>query len=149
MSEDGKDLPKRVAIRDDLLTKPLDDLDKVRLVGSRCRQCGETSLGERGRCPNCGSGDMETRELGTEGTLWTYTVVRNRPPGKYRGPDPFQPFCMGLVELPDGLRVNALVEGDVEEMEIGVPLRLRVFVHHENEAGQEVVGFAFARTDKP
>jgi uncharacterized OB-fold protein len=49
-----------------------------------------------------------------------------------------------LVELPDGLRVLSPIEGDSERMSIGMPLRLHVFVHHRGEAGEEVIGFAFA-----
>lgn len=133
----------RVAIRDDLLTTPLDDLSAVRLVGTRCADCNQVSLGRSEICPNCGGTRLETGPLSARGTLWTYTVIRNKPPGDYRGPDPFEPFCMGLVELPDGLRVNAVVDAPVDTVEIGMTLRLKAFVHHRNDAGQQVVGFCF------
>ena len=73
-------------------------------------------------------------------------AVRHKPPGDYRGPEPFKPFCIGLVELPEGLRVMSPIEGDVESMQIGMRLRLRAFVHHTGDAGQHVVAFAFAPT---
>lgn len=135
---------ERVPIRDDLLWGPLQDLAAVRLAGSRCRTCDEVSLGRAALCPNCGGDALEAGPLAEEGVLWTYTVVRNRPPGTYRGPEPFAPFCVGLVELADGIRVVARVEAEIDRVEIGMPLRLRVFVHHRNDAGQEVIGFAFA-----
>jgi uncharacterized OB-fold protein len=135
---------KRVAIREGLFVGPLDDLSKVRLQGSRCKHCGEVTLGESRNCPNCGVGDVEPVALSDRGELWTYTVVRHKPPGDYRGPEPFQPFCVGLVELPDGLRVMSPIEGEVDSMKIGTPLRLHISVHHLRPSGEEVIGFSFA-----
>ena len=136
--------PKRVAIREGLLTEPLNDLAKVRLQGSRCRHCHEVTLGLNRNCPNCGGVELEPVALSDQGELWTYTVVRHKPPGDYRGPEPFKPFGIGLVELPDGLRVMAPIEGEVDAMKIGTSLRLKISVHHTGPAGEEVVAFAFA-----
>ena len=135
---------KRVSIREGLFVGPLEDLSKVRLKGSRCSHCGEVTLGESQNCPNCGVGNLQSVALSDEGELWTYTVVRHRPPGDYQGPDPFQPFCIGLVELPDGLRVLSPIEGEIDSMKIGTPLRLRVSIHHMRPGGEEVVAFSFA-----
>jgi uncharacterized OB-fold protein len=139
MTNDGG----RRAIREGLLTGPLEDLDQVHLCGSVCAACGETSLGTSEICPNCGGTDVAPKALWDEGSLWTYTVVRHRPPGAYYGPDPFQPFAIGLVELPDGLRVMAPVEGDLDALKIGMPLRIRPYVLRTDEAGREVVAFAY------
>ena len=100
-AEDGPSMTPRVPIRDGLLTGDLAQLDGVRLCGTRCRVCGETSLGRNATCPNCGSGTVTEVTLSNQGVLWTFTVVRNRPPGDYKGKVPFVPFGLGLVELPD------------------------------------------------
>ena len=134
--------PARVAVRDGLLSMPLDDLDRVRLLGSRCRDCGETTIGTSTVCPNCGGTALESLPLSRRGTLWTYTVVRHRPPGDYRGPDPFVPFALGLVELPEGLRVVAPIAGDPAAVRIGMPLEFRAAVR-PGSAQPEVVVFAF------
>lgn len=136
--------PRRAAIRDGLLTEPLDDLSKVRLQGSRCRQCNEVTLGRNSLCPNCGGSELEAIPLSDRGELWTYTVVRHKPPGDYRGPEPFRPFGLGLVELPDGLRVMSPIEGDVDSLAVGTPLSLKISVHHTGPSGEDVVAFAFA-----
>src|SRR5438045_2035835 len=94
---------KRIAVREDLLTGNLDALESVSLNGTRCTACGEASLGRSTTCPNCGSSAVTPLTFSRNGTLWTYTIVRNRPPGDYKGPEPFQPFALGLVELPEGL----------------------------------------------
>lgn len=134
--------PARVAVREDLLTQPLADLDQVCLVGTFCSHCGETSLGRAAVCPNCGRPDPTPRSLGRRGTLWTYTVVRYRPPGDYKGPEPFVPFGLGLVELPEGLRVLAPIAGDPSALRIGLELQFHPFVR-PGSRDPEVVSFDF------
>ena len=134
---------KRVPIRAGLLSEPLTELDQVRLLGSHCEECQETTLGTNSACPNCGSSRLRSGPLSSEGTLYTYTVVRYRPPGDYKGPDPFQPFALGLVELPEGLRVMVPIDGDPATIRIGMPLRFRAFVRPGAAAPSEVVSFAF------
>lgn len=135
--------PGRQPIRAGLLTAPLSELATVRLLGSRCEACGETTLGESTTCPNCGSDAVLQLPLSRRGHLWTYTVVRHRPPGNYRGPDPFVPFALGLVELPEGLRVLAPIEADITRLKIGAEVQLRAFVRGR-DPDREVVSFAFA-----
>jgi uncharacterized OB-fold protein len=110
---------ERVPIREGLLSESLEDLDAVTLLGGRCARCGETALGSSALCQNCGAEGLESIPLGREGTLWTYTVVRHKPPGDYRGPDPFVPFGLGLVELPEGIRVLSPLGGDIASLRIG------------------------------
>jgi uncharacterized OB-fold protein len=131
-----------VAVREDLLSTPLTDLDAVRLMGSRCSSCGETTLGRNTTCPNCGKSTMTSLPLSRRGRVWTYTVVRHKPPGDYRGPEPFVPFAMGLVELPEGLRVLAPLDCDVERLRIEQEVELRAFVR-PGATQPEVVSFTF------
>jgi uncharacterized OB-fold protein len=138
----GGEIRSRAPLRKGLLTEPLEDLSEVRLVGTRCAACGETSLGAAERCPACGRDSVETVPLNDRGTLWSFTVVRHRPPGDYRGPDPFAPFGLGLVELPDGVRVLTPILCAVEDLAIGMPLRFRPYLRHD--ADQDVVMFDFA-----
>ena len=133
---------KRVPIREGLLAGSLFDLDQVRLAGSKCTGCGETSLGTMSVCANCGRDTVRAVALSERGVLWSYTVVRHKPPGDYRGPDPFVPFGLGLVELPDGLRVMSPIECKLDELKIGLELHFRPYVRMDAD-GREVVAFAF------
>jgi uncharacterized OB-fold protein len=142
MAESSDTICDRTPIRDNLLTGPLADLDQVRLSGSRCSECGETSLGRTSLCANCGRETVSEISLSKRGTLWTYTVVRHRPPGDYKGPDPFVPFGLGLVELPDGLRVLAPIQCDIGQLKIGLAVQFKPFVRRESD-GREIVSFAF------
>jgi uncharacterized protein len=137
---------ERASIREDLLTGPLSNLDEVRLVGSRCSDCSETSLGRAALCANCGQATVTHIPLSNRGVLWTYTVVRHRPPGDYKGPDPFVPFGLGLVELPEGLRVLAPLHCDITQLKIGLELRFKPVLRKESD-GREIVSFSFEPTN--
>jgi uncharacterized OB-fold protein len=58
-------------------------------------------------------------------------------------PEPFRPFAMGLVDLPDGLKVLTRVEVEPDAIRIGMPLKFHPFVLRWDEAGAEVVAFDF------
>jgi uncharacterized protein len=79
--------------------------------------------------------------LSSHGVLWSFTVVRHRPPGDYRGPDPFAAFGLGLVELPDGVRVLSPIKCRLEELTIGMQLRFAPYLRHDED--KDVVVFAF------
>jgi len=134
----------RVPLRAGLLAGPLDDLGAVRLAGCRCSACGETAFGEAQVCPNCGRDTVEPVALSDRGVLWGFTVVRHRPPGDYRGPQPFAPFGLGLVELPEGVRVLSPIQCEVGELEIGMALRFQPYLRGDPD--EDVVAFSFAPT---
>jgi uncharacterized protein len=94
-----------------------------RLVGSRCRSCAVHAFPVQGACPRCGSA-TEGVPLPVEGTLWSWTVQRTRPKAPYEGPEDFEPYAVGYVDL-GPLKVEARLEGrDPDGWRIGEPLRL-------------------------
>lgn len=135
---------KLVPVKDGLFSSPLSPLDRVKLVGSKCKNCGEVMLGQVENCANCTCEDIELIPLSRRGKLWTYTVIRHRPPGEYRGPDqPFVPFAEGLVELPEGIRVVSVLDGDIDNWKIGMDLELVVYKLYQDEQGNDVIAFKF------
>ncbi|WP_166903475.1 Zn-ribbon domain-containing OB-fold protein [Mycobacterium sp. DL440] len=128
-----------------MLNGPLSCLDEVRLAGSKCETCGETSLGKSNVCPNCGRDTVREVSLSDRGVLWSFTVVRHKPPGDYRGPEPFVPFVLGLVELPNGLRVLSPIECSVDRLTFGLELRFKPYVRRDPE--RDVVAFTFEPTN--
>jgi len=130
-------------VREGLVGGAGDDLDDVHLTGSRCKSCGEVSIGTNPVCLNCGGDGIETIELAAEGELWTYTVIRHKPPGGYLGPEPFEPFALGLVELPDGVRIMAPIDGPVDDLQIGARLELRPWILPAGD-GKAYRAFRFA-----
>jgi len=134
---------ERIAIKEGLLAGPLEQLEEVHLAGSLCGDCGETSLGATASCSNCGDENLSPVVLGDTGTLYTYTIVRHRPPGNYQGPADFKPFGLGLIELDDVIRVMAPLSADPGQLQIGMQLKFRPYVLRTNEKGEEVVAFTY------
>jgi len=133
----------RIAIKDGLFAGPLERLGDVHLAGSHCGACGETGLGATSTCSNCGGDNLSSVSLGDTGTLYTYTVVRHRPPGDYQGPAEFRPFGLGLVEIDDVIRVMAPLSAAPEQLRIGMQLKFHPYVLRVNEKGEEVVAFTY------
>ena len=96
------------------------------LSGSRCQDCGATAYPAQAACPRCGEAASPV-ELSAVGKLWTWTVQRYAPksPPYVPPPDGFRPFALGYVELPEGVRVAAIVDtDDLASVHIGMPVRL-------------------------
>ena len=96
------------------------------LVGSECRECGTVSFPRQGACPRCTSTDVQERRLARRGTLWSWTIQRFRPKSPpYTGPEEFEPYGVGYVELPGEVRVEArLTESDPSKLRIGMEMEL-------------------------
>lgn len=82
------------------------------LTGSRCRNCGNVAFPPARGCQSCGGSDQETLALGTRGTVWGFTVQRFAPKSPpYVVPEAgFVPFAVGYVELPEGVKVEAVLD---------------------------------------
>ena len=93
------------------------------LLGSRCLQCGSHTFGTVPSCQACYSTDVESVELGEEGTLYSYTLVRTPPPG-WQGE---VPYLLGQVELPQGPHVvSQVVDCPPEHVRIGMKMLLHL-----------------------
>lgn len=98
-----------------------------RLLGSRCAACGTPYFPRSPVCrnPACDAPDIEEAAFGPRGTLWSYAVQYYAPPAPVRYDQPFEPFAIGVVDLPEGLRVlGRLSTADLEQIAIGMPVEL-------------------------
>lgn len=96
------------------------------LVGRRCAACAVTVYPAQEHCPRCGAA-MWVLTLSTVGTLWTWTVQRFAPksPPYVASEGGFEPFAVGYVELPEGVRVAAVLDADdLDAVRIGAPVRI-------------------------
>ena len=82
------------------------------LRGSRCTGCANVAFPAAVGCQRCGSRETTSLELAREGVVWAHTVQRFAPKSPPYVPPAkgFQPFAVGYVELPDGIRVEAVLE---------------------------------------
>jgi uncharacterized OB-fold protein len=131
------------SIYDAVLTRSTPTGDDWYLVGSRCAACGETSVGAAEWCGQCGGSELTTQPLPRAGSLWSYTVVRHRPPGNCRLPEAFDGLALGLVELA-GARVLTPLDVPFDRLAIGMPVVLVPHVLYQDDDGTDVVAFRFA-----
>jgi uncharacterized OB-fold protein len=121
--------------------------DEPRVIGSRCGSCSFVTFPAQGACPRCGGDATTPIPLSRTGTLWTWTRQRFQPKNPpYIGREPaneFEPYGVGVIELPEG-RIEARLAGDInQELRIGMPMELTVVPFTTQEDGTEVLTFAF------
>jgi len=137
-------MSKQVPIAAGLFTWPA---ARPALLASRCEDCGVASFPAAESCMACSGQHVAIEELPNRGTLWTWTVQRFMPKSPYASDETaetFQPYGVGYVELPGGVRVEGrLTESDPDKLRIGMDMEV-VFAPYRHEAnGDEVIGFFF------
>ncbi|AIY15868.1 DNA-binding protein [Pimelobacter simplex] len=88
------------------------------LRGSRCADCGNVAFPEAAGCQRCGGTALSPLDLARRGTVWAHTVQRFAPKSPPYVPPAggFAPFAVGYVELPDGVRVEAVLDAiDIDD----------------------------------
>lgn len=79
------------------------------LVGNRCARCATVFFPRvAGFCrnPACAGEEFEDVKLSRRGRVWSYTDAQYQPPAPYvPADDPYEPFAIAAVELPEGLVV--------------------------------------------
>jgi uncharacterized OB-fold protein len=108
-------------------------LSEEKLMGSRCRKCKALFVPPRSICVKCYSSEMEWVEMNGTGQLAAFTCITVAPPFMMaQGYDRKHPYCSGVVELEEGARVDARIEGvdatKPENIKVGMPLRVK-FLH--------------------
>lgn len=106
-------------------------LAEGRLLGSRCRACGEIADHHRGFCPACWSDDVVDVELSGRATLYSYSVVHVNPVPPFAD---LVPYVAALVDLDEGPRLaTRLVDVDPDDVAIGMRLTARFEAVDEGE----------------
>jgi len=90
--------------------------------------------------------DIESLELSTEGTLYTFTTQEFAPPLPYKGnrdPNTFRPYIVGFIELEEGLLVESLIIGaPAGDLRIGQQM-VSAITALETEGGETLRTYAF------
>jgi len=105
-----------------------------RLLGSRCRDCGDLTSHPRGFCPSCWSDDVEDVDLSGRATLHTYSVVRANPMPPFVD---LVPYVAAIVELSEGPRLaTRLVDVDPDDPD-GIAIGMALTARFEETAPGE------------
>ncbi|MBL7166834.1 MAG: Zn-ribbon domain-containing OB-fold protein [Dehalococcoidales bacterium] len=117
--------------------------ETAHLVGSHCRQCGETYLGTRAICLKClGANSMEEVVLSRRGQVFTYTVIHQSAPWVK------VPYVAAVVKLPEGPLVRSVITDDEssEEVVVGMPVEMTTEIVRRDAAGNDIVAYRFRKT---
>lgn len=117
-------------------TRPISDisfeayLTEGRLMGSRCGGCGRLYVPPRPICPGCHGSQMDWAQMSGRGKLAAFTCIAIGPAAMIaEGYNRHNPYCSAVIELDEGVRVDARLEGidpkKPEAIAIGTPLKVK------------------------
>lgn len=117
------------------------------LLGSRCTSCTTIYFPPPGdaafcRNPACGGERFDQVELSRRGRIWSYTDAQYQPPAPYiAATDPYVPFALAAIELPEGIVVLGQVADGygVADLKVGHEAELVVETLYADEAGDRTV----------
>ena len=98
----------------------------------QCRACDAVVFYPRQHCPKCGASDLEWKVSRGEGTVYTYSVVRqNRMPGFIE----LGAYAVAYIDLDEGFRMmsSVLVDNPSRDIEIGQRVRVEFEVQDEGD----------------
>jgi uncharacterized OB-fold protein len=121
-------------------------LSEEKLMGSKCSKCGVLSVPPRSICIKCHGSEMEWVEMKGKGKLVAFTCIAIGPPFMIKeGYDRKRPYVSGVVELEEGVRVVARIEGvdgsKPETIKIGTPVRIEFLHRGQGENPMTFLGF--------
>ena len=121
-------------------------LSEGKLMGARCKVCKTLYVPPRSLCPGCRRSEMEWTETAGEGRLVAFTSISIGTPAMIKeGYDRNNPYCSGAVELVEGARVVARIEGvdalRPETIEVGMPLKVTFLRQGAGENRKTVLSF--------
>ena len=110
-------------------------LKEEKLMGSRCKECDARYVPPRPLCVKCFRSDMDWMEMKGIGRLAAFTCITIAPPFMIaQGYNRNNPYISGVVELEEGGRVDARIEGmdpnRPDKIKVGMPLKA-TYLHTE------------------
>lgn len=117
------------------------NIEALRLLGSRCNQCGQVYFPTRKNCPRCLDDKfIEQILLSDQGNLQTFVVASVAPPGYS------VPHAQGYIDLSgNGPRIFSMLTdyGDGSSLRIGCKMGLKIVKLGRDKENRLVVGYRF------
>jgi len=125
----------RVFIRDDLFKQ---HPNGISLVAYKCTSCGKVAFPKTDYCLTCSNKEMKEIELSRTGKLYSYTIT-HYPVSKFK-----PPHAMGLIDIPEGVRIYSPLVIDDRGFKIGSEMEM-VIDTLWTEDDKEVIGYKYRR----
>ena len=121
-------------------------LKDEKLMGSKCKKCDALFVPPRPICIKCHGDEMEWVQMKGKGRLAAFTCITIGPSFMIaEGYDRKNPYCAGVVELEEGARVDARLEGvdakNPEIISVGIPLTVKFLHRGEGDDSKTYLAF--------
>jgi uncharacterized OB-fold protein len=119
--------------------------DAPALIGSQCTTCTTVFFPRMAgfcRNPACDGTEFTDTELSRRGRVWSYTDAQYQPPPPYiPNTDPYVPFALAAVELPEGLvALGQVADGfGVADIKVGDEVELVIETLYADETGDRTI----------
>jgi uncharacterized OB-fold protein len=125
----------------DLLEMPQDQ--PPYLKGYKCKGCGHIWFPKFLPCPNpdCWSEEMEVIPLSRKGKIYSATDVYVGQPSMRE----YMPLTVGYVDLPEGIRIFAQLEGEIRSFECGDQVELITGPVRNDSDRQPIMSYKFRK----
>jgi uncharacterized OB-fold protein len=112
-------------------------LNEEKLMGCQCKQCQELYLPPRPLCIKCHNAEMSWVKMSGKGKLSAFTCIAIGPSFMIaEGFNRNNPYCTGVVELEEGVRVDARIEGidpkKPDDIKVGMHLKVK-YLHRQDQ----------------
>lgn len=127
-------MANRVPVREGIF---VEDAEGGKLLGNKCKSCGQLFFPKVRFCFYCLSQSMEEVMLSRRGKLYSYTI--GHMPSTHFQP----PYAVGFVDLPEGVRVFAPLKM-TEDKAFKVGMDMEVVIEELwQEDDKQVIGYKF------
>ena len=136
---------KKIPFREGVFCEPQEANEKPYLIGEKCVRCGSVQFPKKILCTKCYNESMKEVRLGHNARLYSYFVARVAPSGFN------PPYVMGIVDLPEKIRITCQLECDPEEakeaLHTGMNMELVIGEIRRDKNGNVILGPKFRPID--
>jgi uncharacterized OB-fold protein len=114
--------------RDFTIKSYLDYLSEKKLMGSKCKECGEMYVPVRKLCIKCNKANMTWKEMSGKGKIVAFTTITvGTPFFVEKGYNRDRPYCFSVIKLDEGPMISGQLigvdESKPETINIGMPVK--------------------------
>lgn len=109
------------------------------LKGYRCKECGQLDFPKLNPCPNCWGEEFDMVPLSRRGRLYSYADIFIGQPGLQT------PYIIGYVDLPENLRIFAMLDGEVGSFKCDEEVELTIGEIRKNRDGLPIMSYKFKK----
>lgn len=143
MSSEKKKIEKEPDItffHSDLFEVPKDGTPPF-LKGYKCKKCGELDFPKTVPCSKCWGKEFDMVPLSTRGKLYSVSDIYIGQPGMA------VPYVIGYVDLPEGIRIFAQLEGAVETFRCDDEVEVVSGSIKNNRDGLPITSYKFKKVE--